>query len=82
MDKIHKYVELTYKATKTKPLDAEEKEYNRALSGIHVKVENTLGDIKTFKIMSDRYRNKRKRYNVKFQIIAGIVNLKNGFAPA
>ena len=82
LDKIHRAVELPYKATKTKPLDAEEKEYNRALSRIRVKVENILGDIKTFKIMSDRYRNKRKRYNVKFQIIAGIVNLKNGFAPA
>jgi hypothetical protein len=30
--------------------------------------------------MSDRYRNKIKRYGVKFNIIAGIVNLKNSFA--
>lgn len=79
LDKVHRDVELPYKATKNKPLDKEEKEYNRALSRIRVKVENILGDIKTFKILSDRYRNKRKRYNIKFQIIAGIVNLKNGF---
>ena len=78
LDKIHR-AELPYKATETKPLDAEEKEYNHPLSRIRVKVENILGDIKTFKILSDRYRNKRKRYNVKFQIIAGIVNLQNGF---
>lgn len=81
LDKIHRAVELPYKATEKKPLDKEEKEYNHALSRIRVRVENILGDIKTFKILSDRYRNKRKRYNVKFQIIAGIVNLKNGFAP-
>jgi hypothetical protein len=31
-------------------------------------------------MMSERYRNKCKRYGVKFNIIAGIVNLKNGFA--
>jgi hypothetical protein len=45
-------------------------------------VENIIGDIKTFKILSDRYRNKRKRYGIKFHIISGIVNLKNGFAAA
>lgn len=82
LDKIHKAIELPYKATKTKPLDEEEKEYNRALSRFRVIVENIIADIKTFKILSDRYRNKRKRYGIKFHIIAGIVNLKNGFAPA
>ena len=82
LDKLHKETELPYKATKTKPLDQEEKDYNRALSRIRVLVENVLANIKTFRILSDRYRNKRKRHNVKFKIIAGIVNLKNGFSPA
>ncbi|HEV2600786.1 MAG TPA: transposase family protein, partial [Candidatus Babeliales bacterium] len=79
LDKLHHEIELPYKATKTKPLDAEEKEYNKALSRIRVKVENIIRDIKTFRILSDRYHNKRKWYNVKFNIIAGIVNLKNDF---
>lgn len=82
LDKLHAETELPYKATKTKPLDREEKEYNRALSRVRITIENIFGDIKIFKILSDRYRNKRKRYNVKFKIIAGIVNLKNGFAIA
>ena len=82
LDKLHEETELPYKETKTKPLDREEKEYNRALSRVRITIENIFGDIKTFKILSDRYRNKRKRYNVKFKIIAGIVNLKNGFAIA
>lgn len=82
LDKMHQATELPYKATKTKPLDKEEKEYNHALSRYRVIVENIIGDIKTFKILSDRYRNKRKRYGIKFHIISGIVNLKNGFATA
>lgn len=82
LDKLHTQTELPYKATKTKPLDEEEKEYNQALSRVRVVVEHILGDIKTFKILSDRYRNKRKRYNIKVKIIAGIVNIKNGFAWA
>jgi transposase len=82
LDKLHAETELPYKETKTKPLDREEKEYNKALSRVRITIENIFGDIKTFKILADRYRNKRKRYNVKFKIIAGIVNLKNGFAVA
>lgn len=82
LDKRHKKTELPYKATKRRPLDHEEKAYNRALSRIRVKIENVLGDIKTFRILSDRYRNKRKRYTIKFKIIAGVINLKNGFATA
>ena len=82
LDKLHTQTELPYKATKTKPLDGEEKEYNQALSRIRVKVEHILGDIKTFRIIGDRYRNKSKRYNIKFNVIAGIVNLKNGFGFA
>lgn len=80
IEKIHPQTEFPYKKTKTKPLTNEEKEYNRALSSFRVTVEHIIGDIKTFKILADRYRNKRKRYGVKFNIIAGIVNLKNGFA--
>lgn len=79
LDKLHIQVELPYKATKTKPLGEEEEEYNQALSRLRVVVEHVLGDIKTFRILADRYRNKLKRYDVKFGIIAGIVNLKNGF---
>jgi hypothetical protein len=82
IDKLHPASEFPYKATKDKPLVKEEKEYNHALSRIRVKVENVLGQIKVFRILSDRYRNKRKRYGIKFNIIAGIVNLKNGFANA
>jgi hypothetical protein len=79
LDKDHPDTEMPYKASKTKPLDKEAKAYNQALSRIRVRVENVLGDMKVFRILADRYRNKRKRYAIKFKIIAAIVNLKNGF---
>lgn len=82
IDQLHQHSEFPYKKTKTKPLTIEEKEYNRALSHFRVTVEHIIGDIKTFRILSERYRNKRKRYGIKFNIIAGIVNLKNGFIVA
>ena len=80
IDKIHKEVDFPYKKPKNGELDKEEKEYNRGLSSFRVKVENIIGDLKTFRILGNRYRNKRKRYGVKFNIIAGLVNIKNGFA--
>ena len=76
---MHQNADFPYKSRKNKLLDAEEKEYNTALSRFRGVVEHIFGDIKTFKIMSDGYRNKIKRYAVKFHIIAGIVNLKNCF---
>jgi hypothetical protein len=48
LDKLHPETELPYKATKNKPLDKEEKEYNRALSCFRVIVENILGISKRF----------------------------------
>lgn len=80
MDKKHQKTEIPFKASKKKPLDAEDKAYNQTLSRLRVKVENVFAKIKTFRILSDRYRNKNKRYNLKFNIIAGIVNMKNGFS--
>lgn len=80
LDKIHRQTELPYKAKKKKKLDPDERQYNEGLSRLRVKVENVFCQIKTFKILSYTYRNKNKRYNLKFNIVAGLVNIKNGFA--
>lgn len=45
IDRLHPHAEFPYKATKKKPLNQEEKEYNKGLSRIRVIVENILGDI-------------------------------------
>lgn len=80
IQKLNPNTELPFKKSKNNPLKADDKVYNRALSRIRVKIENVFAQLKVFKILSDRYRNKRKAYNLKFKIIAGIVNLKNGFS--
>jgi hypothetical protein len=47
-----------------------------------IKIENVIAQLKQFRILSDRFRNKRRAYNLKVNIIAGLVNLKNGFEMA
>ena len=36
--------------------------------------EHAIGFIKRFKIVADRYRNRRKRFGLRFNLIAGICN--------
>ena len=38
--------------------------------------ENVRGMLKRFKIISDKYRNRRKRFGLRFNLIAGIYNLE------
>ena len=77
---IHSNADLPYKRSKNNTMDADEKAYNTALSRLRIKVEHRFAQLKTFKILSDRYRNKLKRYGVKFNIISGLVNLNNRVA--
>lgn len=79
LQKVHKKAVIPRKKQKNKPLTKEDKVYNKALSQIRIKVENKIRELKIFRIIKDIYRNKRRRYSIKFNIIAGITNLRAGF---
>jgi hypothetical protein len=76
LQKIHKKTEMPKKRTKKNPLTKEDKLNNQKLSSERVVNENVIGMIKRFKIISDRYRNRRKRFCLRFNLIAGIYNLE------
>ena len=79
LNKRTKNARIPIKKSKKKPLSYWEKLYNKIVAKRRIKVENVIAEVKNFRILSHRYRNKRKGYNLKFNIISGIVNLKNGF---
>ncbi len=79
LSKRAKNARIPIKKSKKKPLDHWQKLYNKLIAKRRIKVENTIAQLKNFRILSHRYRNKRKAYNLKFNVIAGIVNFKNGF---
>ncbi|HGQ3293433.1 TPA: transposase family protein, partial [Streptococcus pneumoniae] len=60
--KIYPQAQIPRKSSKLKPLIAEDKAYNHALSKDRSKVENILAKVKTFKMFSTTYRNHRKRF--------------------
>ena len=77
--KLQSKVVLPYKKRKKKPLTKEQKAHNKQLSSGRMQVEHKIRNLKLFKIISEVYRNFQKKYNLRFNIIAGIVNIKYGF---
>jgi len=72
LDKVHQATELPYKKPKNGELTPEEKEYNSGLASFRVRIETKLREIKIFRIIAERYRNKRRGYGVKFNIVTPI----------
>jgi hypothetical protein len=65
---------LPNKRTKGKALTKDERQTNRNISSKRILNENVIGRLKRFKILSDKYRNRRKRFGLRFNLIAGIHN--------
>ncbi len=64
------------KKSKKNPLTLTDKQRNRELSSQRVLNEHVIGMIKRFKIVADKYRNRRKRFGLRFNLIAGIYNFE------
>lgn len=62
------------KKSKKKPLSVEDKSQNRKLSSQRVLNEHVIGKVKRFKIIADKYRNRRKRFGLRFNLISGVYN--------
>lgn len=74
--KIHANSRLPKKKSKKNPLTKEDKKNNRELSSERVTNENVIGSLKRFKIIADKYRNRRKRFGLRFNLIAAIHNFE------
>jgi hypothetical protein len=57
-------------------LPQEEKEYNKIHSKKRIIVEHTICRLKKYRIMSDIFRNKLRKYNRISDIVAGLVNYR------
>ena len=54
----------------------EDKKKNQELASERVVNENVIGMLKRFKIISDKYRNRRKRFGLRFNLISAIYNME------
>ena len=76
---IHKKAKIPIKKPEKKELGRMPKLYNKILSKKRVYVEHKLCEVKRFNILGQKYRNNKKKYGIKMNIISGFINMKNGF---
>lgn len=76
MQKLHSNTELPKKRSKKNPLTKEEKMENRRISSSRVLVENVIRCLKIFRVLAEKYRNRRKRFTLRLNLIAAIYNFQ------
>ena len=79
IDKVHPNSRFPKKKSKHFPLNPEDKQSNQALARQRIGNENVIGLLKRFKIIAHRYSNRRKRFQLRFNLIAAIYNFELAF---
>lgn len=74
--KIHKCSLIPIRSSKLHKLDNNEKWYNSEISKLRIVVEHVNAYLKKFKIVSTRYRNRRKKFNLFMTLLCGIYNFE------
>ena len=76
IQKIHPKPQVPKRNSKKKPLSKVEKKQNSMINTNRVIVENTIRKIKTFKLMAEKNRNRRKRFTLRLNLITAIINFE------
>ena len=75
LKKCHDNSRLPSKNTKLHSLTNEQKDANCKLSRERFVIEYIIRSVKIFRILAERYRNRRKRFGLRFNLIAALYNL-------
>jgi hypothetical protein len=73
---LHEKSQTPKKKPKKGELTKDEKRANRELSRRRIVVENVIRSLKIFRILLERYRNRRRRFSLRFNLIAGVYNFE------
>lgn len=74
LQKLHGKTIMPKKRSKKNPLTKPDTQANRLISKDRVPAEHVIACLKRFKIVSDRYRNRRKRFGLRVTLIAVCYN--------
>ena len=67
---------IPHKGKKKSPLTKQQRKENHQLSSTRVVVENIIRTLKIFRILAEKYRNRRKRFGLRLNLIAAICNFQ------
>jgi len=76
---LHPNTDIPKKKSKLHPLSMEDKIINKAKASLRIVVEHINAKIKTFKMLGEKYRNRRKRFGLRFNLICALINFDRGF---
>jgi hypothetical protein len=76
LNKLHSNSQTPEKKPRGQKLAAEAKRRNRALARLRIVVEHVIRHLKIFRILAERYRNRRRRFSLRFNLIAGLFNFE------
>ena len=71
---LHAKARTPFKKPKGGELTDEQKEFNKQLASERIIVEHIIRHLKIFRILSERYRNRRRRFMLRMNLIAGLFN--------
>jgi hypothetical protein len=73
---FHENCQTPFKKSKYHPLTKRQKQRNKSLARKRILIEHIFRKLKVFRILSEKYRNRRKRFALRFNLIAAIYNLE------
>lgn len=76
LQKLHPNSRTPKKKARGRVLSSAERQQNRALSSQRIVCEHVIGKLKVFKILAERYRNRRRRFGLRVHLLAAIYNLE------
>lgn len=74
LQKLHEKSRTPRKKPRKSELTEEQKQSNRELARRRVVVEHVIRCLKIFRILAERYRNRRQRFSLRFNLVAGLYN--------
>jgi DDE superfamily endonuclease len=75
---LHPNSQTPHRKLPKRELSKEQKAYNRKLASERMTVEHVIAKLKVFRILQERYRNRRRRFGLRLNLIAGIYNYELG----
>ena len=76
LQKLHANTHKPHKATRRHPLTREQKQANRAINSRRIVVAPAIRRLKVFRLLGERYRNRRRRFGLRLNLIAALTNLQ------
>jgi len=74
LKKRHTKSRTPHKRSKRKELTKEQRRENWALASERIVVEHAIRRLKVFRVLSSRYRHRRRRFGLRLNLIAALYN--------